>query len=66
LIQVSDIGALEAAVEQVLAANPKAVEELRAGEDKVLGFLVGQVMKATQGKADPHAVNQMIRDRVSG
>jgi aspartyl-tRNA(Asn)/glutamyl-tRNA(Gln) amidotransferase subunit B len=66
LIQLSDIGALEAAVEQVLAANPKAVEELRAGEDKVLGFLVGQVMKATQGKADPHAVNQMIRDRVSG
>jgi aspartyl-tRNA(Asn)/glutamyl-tRNA(Gln) amidotransferase subunit B len=66
LIQVSDTGALEAAVEQVLAANPKAVEELKAGEDKVLGFLVGQVMKATQGKADPHAVNQMIRDRVSG
>jgi aspartyl-tRNA(Asn)/glutamyl-tRNA(Gln) amidotransferase subunit B len=66
LIQVSDTGALEAAVEQVLAANPKAVEDLRAGEDKVLGFLVGQVMKATQGKADPHTVNQMIRDRVSG
>ena len=66
LIQVSDTGALEAAVDQVLAAHSKAVEELRAGEDKVLGFLVGQVMKATQGKADPHAVNQMIRERVSG
>lgn len=66
LIQVSDIDALEAAVQQVLAAHPKAVEELRSGEDKVLGFLVGQVMKATQGKADPRAVNQMIRDRASG
>lgn len=66
LIQVSDTTALEAAVGQVLGANPKAVEELRAGEDKVLGFLVGQVMKATQGKADPRTVNQMIRDRVSG
>ncbi|MGH8872008.1 MAG: Asp-tRNA(Asn)/Glu-tRNA(Gln) amidotransferase subunit GatB [Acidimicrobiia bacterium] len=66
LLQVSDTAALEAAVEEVLAANPKAAGELRAGEEKVLGFLVGQVMKATEGKADPRAVNQILRERASG
>ncbi len=65
LLQVSDTAALEAAVEEVLAANPKAAGELRAGEEKVLGFLVGQVMKATEGKADPRAVNQILRERAS-
>jgi len=65
LLQLSDTGALEAAVEQVLAANPKARDDLLAGEEKALGFLVGQVMKATQGRADPRAVNRILRDRVS-
>ena len=63
LLQMSDTGALELVVDQVLANHPEAVEDLRAGEEKVLGFLVGQVMKATQGKADPRLVNQMLRQR---
>jgi aspartyl-tRNA(Asn)/glutamyl-tRNA(Gln) amidotransferase subunit B len=65
LLQVTDVEALETAIEAVLAANPRAVDEFRSGGEKVLGFLVGQVMKATQGKADPRAVNQMLRDRLS-
>lgn len=66
LLQMSDTGALEAAVDEVLAANPQAVEGYRGGEQKVVGFLVGQVMKATQGKADPGVVNAMLRERLSG
>lgn len=64
LIQIRDTFALETAVEEALAANPAAMEQYRSGETKVLGFLVGQVMKATQGKADPRAVNEMLRDRL--
>ncbi|HWL49210.1 MAG TPA: Asp-tRNA(Asn)/Glu-tRNA(Gln) amidotransferase GatCAB subunit B, partial [Acidimicrobiia bacterium] len=66
LLQVSDAGTLEAAVAEVLAANPRAIEEFRAGEEKVVGFLVGQVMKTTDGKADPRLVNQLIREKMSG
>ena len=61
LKQVSDSGALTAIVAQVVADNPEQVAQLRAGKDKVLGFLVGQVMKATQGKANPKQVNELIR-----
>ena len=66
LLQLSDAGALDTAVAEVLAANPGAVEEFRGGEEKVVGFLVGQVMKATDGKADPRMVNQLLRERMSG
>jgi aspartyl-tRNA(Asn)/glutamyl-tRNA(Gln) amidotransferase subunit B len=66
LLQVSDAGALEDVVSSVLAENPGAVDEFRAGQEKVLGYLVGQVMKATQGKADPRLVNQLLRDRMTG
>ncbi len=66
LLQISDSGALVAIVDQVVAANPQAVDGYRAGEDKVVGFLVGQVMKATQGKADPRAVNTLLLERLSG
>ena len=65
LLQVSDAGALEEVVASVLADHPAAIEEFRSGEEKVVGFLVGQVMKATQGKADPRLVNQLLRDRMS-
>jgi aspartyl-tRNA(Asn)/glutamyl-tRNA(Gln) amidotransferase subunit B len=65
LLQVSDAGALEEVVASVLAENPGAVDEFRNGEEKVVGFLVGQVMKATQGKADPRLVNQLLRDKMS-
>ena len=61
LVQISDTGALDAVVQQVLAANPAQVEQYKAGSEKVLGFLMGQVMKATQGKANPKLVNDMLR-----
>ena len=66
LLQVSDAGALEEVISSVLGENPGAVVEFRRGEEKVVGFLVGQVMKATQGKADPRLVNQLLRDKMSG
>jgi aspartyl-tRNA(Asn)/glutamyl-tRNA(Gln) amidotransferase subunit B len=65
LIQVSDTKALESAVDEVIAANPRVVDDYRRGEEKVVGFLVGQVMKATGGKADPRLVNRLLRDRLS-
>jgi aspartyl-tRNA(Asn)/glutamyl-tRNA(Gln) amidotransferase subunit B len=66
LLQVSDAASLDAVVESVLADNPGAVEEFRRGEEKVVGYLVGQVMKASQGKADPRLVNQLLREKMSG
>jgi aspartyl-tRNA(Asn)/glutamyl-tRNA(Gln) amidotransferase subunit B len=66
LIQISDTGALEAAVSEVVAANPQAVDAFRNGEEKVLGFLIGQVMKATQGRADPKLADQLLRARLRG
>jgi aspartyl-tRNA(Asn)/glutamyl-tRNA(Gln) amidotransferase subunit B len=66
LLQVSDVGALEEVIASVLAENPGAVDEFRNGEKKVVGFLMGQVMQATQGKADPRLVNQLLRDKMSG
>ena len=65
LIQITDKGALDAIVEQVLSGNPKSVEDYRAGKDKALGFLVGQVMKATRGKANPELVNRLLKDKLS-
>jgi len=64
LEQVSDTGAIEAIVDKVMAANPAQVEELRGGKDKVLGFLVGQVMKESRGKANPGMVNELIRKKL--
>ncbi|MGD9728672.1 MAG: Asp-tRNA(Asn)/Glu-tRNA(Gln) amidotransferase subunit GatB, partial [Nitrospiraceae bacterium] len=60
LRQITDSGAIEQAVDKVLADNPQQVEQFRAGKDKVLGFLVGQIMKATQGKANPAQVNELL------
>ena len=61
LVQMSDTGALEDIIRQVLAENPAQVEEYRGGKQKVFGFFVGQTMKATQGKANPQVVNQLLR-----
>ena len=63
--QIADTGALVEAVRQVLAANPTQVAEYHAGKTKVVGFLVGQVMKATQGRAKPDLVNQLLTDELS-
>jgi aspartyl-tRNA(Asn)/glutamyl-tRNA(Gln) amidotransferase subunit B len=66
LVQISDASALDVVVEEVLGSNPDAVESYRGGEQKVVGFLVGQVMRATQGKADPKLVNEILRSKLSG
>ena len=64
LAQMSDDGALTQIIDDLIAANPKQFEELRGGKDKMLGFFVGQVMKATQGKANPRQVNEIIRAKL--
>ena len=61
LAQVSDRGALEAAVADVLAKHPAQAAEFKSGKERVLGFLVGQVMKATGGKANPQVVGELLR-----
>ncbi len=64
LKQISDSGALEALIDEVLAANPKSVEEFRAGKEKAFNALVGQLMKATQGRANPQQVNELLRKKL--
>jgi len=64
LKQISDEGPIVAAVEQVIAANPDKVAEYRNGKDKLFGFFVGQVMKATQGKANPQKLNELLRAKL--
>ncbi len=66
LRQVTDTGAIEALVDEVLNANPDKVAEFRGGKDKLLGFFVGQVMKGSQGKANPKIVNELLRKKLSG
>jgi aspartyl-tRNA(Asn)/glutamyl-tRNA(Gln) amidotransferase subunit B len=63
LAQISDAGALSAVVQQVLDENPVVVEDYRKGKEKAMAFLVGQVMKATRGQANPQLVNKLIRER---
>jgi len=66
LRQISDAGAIEKIVDEVLAANAKSVEEFRAGKEKAFNALVGQAMKATKGKANPAQVNEILRRRLAG
>ena len=65
LQQISDVGELEAIVEQVISENPKQVEQYQSGKDKVFGFFVGSVMKATKGKANPKQVNELLKSKLS-
>ena len=65
LSQVSDAGALEAQIAQVLAAHPDKVAEYRAGRERLLPFFVGQVMKATQGKANPQLLNELLKKKLA-
>jgi len=65
LKQISDTGAIEAIVDQVIAASPKQVEQFKSGNKKIMGWFVGQVMKASQGKANPGLVNKILRDKLS-
>ena len=64
LKQVSDTGAIEAAIDDILANNTDKVEQYRGGKDKLFGFFVGQTMKAMQGKANPAVVNQILKDKL--
>jgi len=64
LRQVTDTGAIDAAIAEVLAANPDKVAEYRSGKDKLFGFFVGQVMKATGGKANPAMVNEILKKQL--
>jgi aspartyl-tRNA(Asn)/glutamyl-tRNA(Gln) amidotransferase subunit B len=65
LRQISDSGALQEAVRDALAANPKLVDDYRAGKEKAFNALVGQVMKATKGKGNPQEVSRILRERLA-
>ena len=66
LEQISDEGAVKATVDEVIAENPDAVDKVRAGQLNTVGFLVGQVMKKTRGKANPGLVNELLRKKLTG
>jgi aspartyl-tRNA(Asn)/glutamyl-tRNA(Gln) amidotransferase subunit B len=65
LRQVTDTGAIEKVVEEIIAANPDQAAQYRAGKEKLFGFFVGQVMKASRGKANPQAVNDILKKKLS-
>ena len=62
--QISDSGAIEKIVDQVIAANPQQVADYRSGKEKAFNSLVGQVMKASQGKANPAQVNEILKKKL--
>ncbi|MDT8262121.1 Asp-tRNA(Asn)/Glu-tRNA(Gln) amidotransferase GatCAB subunit B, partial [Roseomonas sp. DSM 102946] len=66
LRQVTDTGAIEAVVDEVLAKNADKVAEFRSGKEKLFGFFVGQTMRAMQGKGNPALVNEVIKAKLAG
>lgn len=66
LVQVKDTGQLENWVDEAIAANPGPADDFRNGKDKAIGFLVGQIMKASRGKANPQMINDMLRNKLRG
>jgi aspartyl-tRNA(Asn)/glutamyl-tRNA(Gln) amidotransferase subunit B len=66
LVQVSDTGAIEKIIDEILAANQDKVEEYRGGKEKLFGFFVGQIMKASKGKANPALVNELLLKKLQG
>jgi aspartyl-tRNA(Asn)/glutamyl-tRNA(Gln) amidotransferase subunit B len=66
LVQVTDSGAIEKTIDEVMAANPKQLADYRSGKDKLFGFFVGQVMKASGGKANPEQVNELLKKKLAG
>ena len=65
LRQISDAGAIEKIIDQVLLENPKSVEEYRSGKEKAFNALVGQIMKASKGKANPAQVNTLLKQKLA-
>ena len=66
LKQVTDSGAIEAMIDEVIAANPQQLQQYRDGKEQLLGFFVGQVMKASKGKANPGQVNDILKQKLAG
>ncbi|MDD9999198.1 MAG: Asp-tRNA(Asn)/Glu-tRNA(Gln) amidotransferase GatCAB subunit B, partial [Rhodospirillaceae bacterium] len=66
LRQISDAGAIEALVDQVIEGHPEQVAQFRGGRTRVIGYLVGQVMKASRGQADPRQVNEILKSKLAG
>jgi aspartyl-tRNA(Asn)/glutamyl-tRNA(Gln) amidotransferase subunit B len=66
LKQITDAGAIEGVIDAVIAANPKQLADYRSGKDKLFGFFVGQVMKATEGKANPAQLNELLKRKLGG
>ncbi|OGL45087.1 MAG: hypothetical protein A2149_03050 [Candidatus Schekmanbacteria bacterium RBG_16_38_11] len=66
LFQVTDSAEIEKIIDKVMEANPKQVQDVKAGKDKILGFLVGQVMKESKGKANPQMVNNILIKKIKG
>jgi len=66
LVQITDEGAIVKAIEEIMAKNPQQLAEYRSGKDKLFGFFVGQAMKATQGKANPDALNRLLKEKLAG
>ena len=66
LKQITDTGAIEAMIDEIIAANPKQTAEYRAGKDKLFGFFVGAAMKASKGKANPEQVNAILKQKLNG
>jgi aspartyl-tRNA(Asn)/glutamyl-tRNA(Gln) amidotransferase subunit B len=66
LVQITDEGALAKAITEIMAANPNQLAQYRGGKDKLFGFFVGQVMKATQGKANPQLLNDLLKKMLAG
>ena len=66
LLQVSDTGAIEKLADEVIAANPRSVEDYKAGKVAALNFLKGQVMKASKGKANPNLVGEILERKLKG
>ena len=64
-IQISDRGEIEKVVDEIISKNPKEVERFKSGEEKLMGFFVGQVMKLTKGKANPQMVNELLKKKLS-
>jgi aspartyl-tRNA(Asn)/glutamyl-tRNA(Gln) amidotransferase subunit B len=64
--QITDESAIEAAIDAVMAANPSQLAQYRSGKDKLFGFFIGQTMKATQGKANPARLNELLKKKLSG
>jgi aspartyl-tRNA(Asn)/glutamyl-tRNA(Gln) amidotransferase subunit B len=66
LKQITDTGAIEAAIDKIIADNPEQLAQYRSGKDKLFGFFVGQAMKATGGKANPAQLNELLKQKLNG